>query len=432
MDCEACNNLLLDHLYGELDGACVVGVRKHLDACGTCNDAFERLSRGRQAARALKIIDAPPAEAALLAAVRAAAEAHAPPPSAPVAPVASLDAARPRFPRWLQRVGEVAMRRQVAMAAMFLLMIGFGLSYQFQTPTRRLQNVDEPTAQVIPARELPPAEGSETPTPIEPPHRVSPARPPSAADRMQDRRVAQQRSPSPPATTPASAPAETSPEPPTDAVGEQQLPASAVAQAGRADNSADSQATYRALPQPAALETGSVAANQRLTNDPALNRGMPGLPLGNTATQQTWQGPAQNATAQNNVQAQPVQDGAAGWQVARDVGRVQHTQGRNEAAIAAYRRALELDPPEAERTAIARDLYQALQESGHARDASDVYARYLMRANNATELANQMRSTPSSSQERPSIAHPAPSRPAARRMRQSAPATNDAYNSLGF
>lgn len=431
MDCEACNGLLLDHLYGELDEARAAAVREHLDACETCAGAFDRLSRGRRAAQALTVVEAPAPDAVFLAAIRAAAEAQAPPESAPVASVVSLDAARPRFPRWLQRAGEVAMRRQVAMAAMFLLMVGFGLSYQFQAPTRPLQNVDEPAARVIPAHELPSPEGSEAPTPVAAPRRAPSTRSPVLAERGPDHRTVPPRSAQAPAVTPTT-PSGPSPEQQqADPVNDENARDTATVAVGRADNTVDPQPTYRALTPPAGFEAGNIATNQRLTNDPALNRGMPSLPVDNRAAQTTWQSPTQAALAQNTLQVQAAQDGSS-WQSARDTGRTQHAQGRNEAAIAAYRRALELDPPEAERTSIARDLYQALQESGHAREASDVYARYLMRANNATELANQMRVAPQVSQERPSVAHPSPSRPASRRMRQSAPAANDAYNNLGF
>lgn len=159
MDCEACNNLLLDHLYEELDEVRSAAVRKHLDGCADCTAAFERLAGGRRVGGLLRPIDAPLANAALHEAIHAAAIANARPRAegaseavAPVIPIGPVS----RIPRWMSHVGEMAMRRQVAMAAVFLLMVGFGLGYhQFQSPTRPVQLTDEPGAEVIPATGLP-------------------------------------------------------------------------------------------------------------------------------------------------------------------------------------------------------------------------------------------------------------------------------------
>lgn len=122
MDCEACNDLLIDYLYDELDEVRRAAMRKHLEGCSTCNDSCERLSRGRHAARSLAPIEAPPPSGALLQAIQAAAAANAEPRreghGGSVAPVVPIDA-RARIPRWVRRVGEMAMRRQVAMAAVF-------------------------------------------------------------------------------------------------------------------------------------------------------------------------------------------------------------------------------------------------------------------------------------------------------------------------
>ena len=162
MDCEAFNDLLIDYLYDELDEVRRAAMRKHLETCAACNEASDRLSRGRHAACSLALIEAPPPNGALLEAMQASAAIRAEPlrdgHGGSVASVVPTGA-RARIPRWMRRVGEMAMQRQVAMAAVFLLMIGFGLSYhQPQAPTRPVQTSDEPGAQVIPATELPAAD----------------------------------------------------------------------------------------------------------------------------------------------------------------------------------------------------------------------------------------------------------------------------------
>ncbi len=414
MDCEACSALLMDYLYEELDEVRAASVRKHLDGCAACSAEFDMLSRGRRAAHSLRPVEAPLPNAALLEAIHAAAisNARTPPDAAsvPIAPIVSLDA-RSRIPRWMRRVGEMAMRRQVAMAAVFLLMIGFGLSYhQFQAPTRPLQTTDEPSAQVIPATELPSGEGR--------PPTVSPE--PSIAHRSAAR-------------------------PPTDHPAERR----AVANARAADPRDGLRGSVAAAPPPPSEEERAQGADD-FERDPssqygaaqqaagsARNPAQAQVPMPSTATPQS--SPDQDLgaalprlnTAQNSVGSgsspnlQPATPPT--WRALRDRGDSLRAQGNVEGAAAAYREALTLDPPDGDRAGVAQALYNALLQSGQAREASIVHARYLARPNDTNGLAQEL---PSTSTSHSATSRPMPSR-AAPRMRR-APSQNDAFNNLGL
>ena len=80
---------------------------------------------------------------------------------------------------------------------------------------------------------------------------------------------------------------------------------------------------------------------------------------------------------------------------------------------------------------IARQLYNTLVRSGRQREASEVQAMYLFRANNTTELGSQVPSAPTPSVQHPVTSHPMPSRAPARRSRQ-APSAIDSYGNLGL
>lgn len=166
MDCQTCNDLLLDLAYGELDEVRAAAARKHLDACAECRDAFGRISRGRALARRLAPAEPPAISMTLRAAMEAQAarfaEASASASGAPVpdanederasnvVPIAARDG---RLSRWFERVGELAMRRQVAMAAVFLLMIGVGLIF-YQSHPRPTDAQDDRVPDVVPAVEV--------------------------------------------------------------------------------------------------------------------------------------------------------------------------------------------------------------------------------------------------------------------------------------
>lgn len=135
MDCDAFELELISDLYGELSAADAERLRAHEDACQTCRAAAERLRRGR----AVGVPLLPPPidmEDRILAAVRphlpqegVAVDADAPasmPASAamPHAPPAERGG---RVLRALTWAGSHAMRPQLAMAAVFVLVVGSSL-----------------------------------------------------------------------------------------------------------------------------------------------------------------------------------------------------------------------------------------------------------------------------------------------------------------
>ncbi len=162
MDCTHTTELLLDFVYDELDDVRASAVRKHLDSCSECSIRFSRLSRTRSLAAQLPLVEAP----ALSAAVRAAIESVVTPAAVPAgsggaegAEVIPLHAGRGRASRLFERIGEMAMRRQVAMAAVFLVMIGVGLIY-YQTHPRPTDAQDDRVPDVVPASEVPNGTGA--------------------------------------------------------------------------------------------------------------------------------------------------------------------------------------------------------------------------------------------------------------------------------
>jgi hypothetical protein len=163
MDCEHCNELLLDLAYDELDEVRAAAVRKHTDGCADCRTGLQRISRGRSLARQLNMEQAPAVSVVLRAAIEAATTSPAAISTASVPPaeerassadnVVSLRRSPRGVARWLDRVGEFAMRRQVAMAAVFLLMIGVGLVF-YQTDLRPSESLEQRRPDVVPAVEI--------------------------------------------------------------------------------------------------------------------------------------------------------------------------------------------------------------------------------------------------------------------------------------
>jgi hypothetical protein len=439
MDCNTCNDTLLDLLYEELDEVRSAAVRRHLDGCASCAADYARLSNGRRAARSLGPVEAPAPNVALLDAIHAAAASNARPKSQSladtVASVIPIESVQTRVPRWMRRVGEVAMRRQVAMAAVFLLMIGFGLSYhQLQSPTRPLPTSDEPVARVVRATELTPPES--TAPPVERP--VAARRMPSSRG-LAPRQVEVHRAAN-------AVPGGSSPTLATERQIERTHDAErAVAQALPAEtttrNTAENDrgagapgdntlgpptAAYRnqpAPPEPTAAPV--IAARPALDSD--LNRGLPAPPSFGNALNSATATPSgtNNYNGVNEGRAQQVwQAGSAPWQQLRDAADTHRTRGEINLAVSSYQSALAQDPPDADRVAIARALHETLLRAGRIVEAGEVQARYLARPTQTSELANQVRVTPtpsasatSSSVPRPAASRPMPSR-AAPRMRR--------------
>jgi hypothetical protein len=182
--------------------------------------------------------------------------------------------------------------------------------------------------------------------------------------------------------------------------------------------------------------------------DRDLNRALPRLNVDDSVQQapNTWNAQnAQNAQGMaagtpsgaqvadpqtQIVRAQEQGQGApAAWRQLRDAAEVHRTRGEVALAASSFRHALEQNPPDADRIAIAQALHDLLQRSGQIVEATQVHAQYLARPNNAAELANAV-PTPSNSTPRPAASRPMPSR-AAPRMRR-APASQDSYSNAAY
>jgi hypothetical protein len=188
MHCDDCQNLLIDLAYGELDEARAADVRQHVEGCASCGADWSKLQRGRSAASMLPVAEAPVMSAALAQAITAAmgAQQSATEPSGPRASRTSLPDAKAQntqsaqstqstqseteapaaapegaqvLPlrggtRWLDRLAALAVRREVAMAAVFLLALGVGVTTLYNPSRNPAVTEDERPRDVIPAVEV--------------------------------------------------------------------------------------------------------------------------------------------------------------------------------------------------------------------------------------------------------------------------------------
>lgn len=122
MDCEKFDRVVLDLLYEELDELTSAAARRHMEQCTRCRNIGSRLRATREVG-VLPMIEAPAGlEARILQAER---EANA------VLPL------RKRLGRAVSIMASYAMRPQLAMAALLLLMIGSSLLFLRARPGQR-------------------------------------------------------------------------------------------------------------------------------------------------------------------------------------------------------------------------------------------------------------------------------------------------------
>jgi hypothetical protein len=113
MDCEQFDSIVMDLLYGELgDDNLAAAAKRHVEGCDRCASLLADLRSTRKAS-ALALV-APPAEV-LSVVLGAARQAQR-----------QVPLVR-RFGRWISWAGSYAMRPQLAMAALLMLMIGSSL-----------------------------------------------------------------------------------------------------------------------------------------------------------------------------------------------------------------------------------------------------------------------------------------------------------------
>ena len=400
MDCETCNDLLLDLHYDELDAARAEEVRAHLAGCDDCRAASERLGRTRTLASKLTLPDAPAHSPAVMAALASTAPITAAV-SGRVSAVIPIERAREvKAAGWLQRVGELAMRRQVAMVAISLLMVGLGLRYlPFRSPTQSVSpELSQP--EVIPATELTPA-----PAPS--------VAPPQAQSTTPSMRA---RAPLP------RAPASTEGRASSRAPGDNALRGASTGWGGFALEAPRNERATGA-------SADGLARPNEIDNVVAAPAPAP------AAAAPSYNGLAQIPADEERQlqQAMPPAPAPTSWSAARNSAESASSRGDLAATIAGYQRALALDPPPSERQAIALSLHRALVSAGRVDEANRVRAQYLTQAADPSALAGQVPTSVPRTQTSVGSVQPSAPRPAATRpARRSISNVNSDYNQSGY
>lgn len=407
MDCETCSDLLLDLHYDELDAERAAEVRAHVAACDACRAASERLGLTRTLAARFVLPDAPSASAAVMAALSATVPVPAAA-SGRVSAVIPIERAREaRAAGWLQRVGEVAMRRQVAMAAVFMLMVGLGLRYMpLRSPTQSVTSeMSQP--EVVPATDLSPQPAAPSPAVV--------AQAPTPTMRA--------RAPMARATAPAPAAA------PVEGRAANRAAGLEIAAAPRTTWSAGGSGSSVSAADGLAHQDNVGGADSRLqaaaTRESETRAGRAETPAAVAPPPPSYgRIPSdEERQAQAALPAAPAPE-PSNATIARSSADSAADRGNTNEAIANYQRALNATTAPAEQRDIARRLYQALISAGRTQDAARVQAQYLTPAADPSALAGQVspstpRTNTSAATAQPSAPRPTSARPARRSMSNS-------------
>jgi TolA-binding protein len=168
VDCTRCDELLLDLAYGELDEVTAAATKKHVDGCARCGAALADVSIVREACRAIEMPEPPfSLDAAILSAARAAVVS---PQSATVRHIA-VDRPVSLASRFMSGFASLAMKPQMAMAAVLVVVVGVALVVT--------QQARAPVDEAVPSQALraPAAPAFEPPPPASPPVVLSPVLP---------------------------------------------------------------------------------------------------------------------------------------------------------------------------------------------------------------------------------------------------------------
>ena len=121
MDCEKFDQIIIDAVYDELDELTLAAAKRHADTCQHCQSAWSGLRATRKIG-ILPLVEAPAGiETRILAAAR---DAHR-----------NLPLPK-RVGRAISWAGSYAMRPQMAMAALLLLMVGSSIIFVRAKPDR--------------------------------------------------------------------------------------------------------------------------------------------------------------------------------------------------------------------------------------------------------------------------------------------------------
>jgi hypothetical protein len=178
MDCEKFDKVVLDLLYQELDELGTAAAERHLEQCARCREIYTRLRATRDIG-ALPLVEPPTGFENRILAQEALILRELP--------------MRQRAGRAISKLADYAMRPQLAMAALLMLMIGSSLIFLRAKP-------GEQSSVQVTERGMPETEADSIILP-------SPATPRAAAPRPEETRAAAPPPAAPSPTTAANAPA---------------------------------------------------------------------------------------------------------------------------------------------------------------------------------------------------------------------------------
>lgn len=204
MDCEKFDQHVIDALYDELDELTDAALRRHVEGCTRCAQIFSQLKEAREAATMPLVEPSSSLEERILAAEKATVR------KAPL---------HNKVIRGIAWAGSLAMRPQLAMAALFMLIVGSSLLLLRGKPnalnsrtevTQRGEPGDTPTMQEeSPQRAKASDARAARPEPVSPTMGASPKRDMEAANdapRPQSLATSESAMAPPPAASAASSP----------------------------------------------------------------------------------------------------------------------------------------------------------------------------------------------------------------------------------
>lgn len=159
MDCEKYDKIAMDLLYDELDELSAASAKRHLDQCARCRDIHARLRATRDVGT-VPLVALPEGFEQRVLAAEAEVRQELP--------------LRQRFGRTVSILAGYAMRPQLAMAALLLLMIGSSLIFLRARPGQH-------NSVMVTERGMPESEGDSIILPASPPAALEAERAPAAA-----------------------------------------------------------------------------------------------------------------------------------------------------------------------------------------------------------------------------------------------------------
>ncbi len=160
MDCTRCDDLLLDLAYGELDEVTTAAAQRHVEGCTRCTAAMADVRVVREACRAIEMPEPPASlDARILAAAHAAVGTVTARPRE-----ITVDRPIPLFARFFDGFAALAMKPQMAMAAVLVVVVGVAVLVGDQA---RFSDEEAAPSMAMRAPAPPPAEIRPVPPPVD-------------------------------------------------------------------------------------------------------------------------------------------------------------------------------------------------------------------------------------------------------------------------